>query len=39
MTTDLFNILSKNQFPLSMWVWIIIIIIATVGTNIDITIN
>lgn len=29
MTTDLFNILSKNQFPLSKWVWIIIIIIAT----------
>lgn len=29
MTTDLFNILSENQFPLSKWIWIIIIIIAT----------
>lgn len=29
MTTDLFKILSESQFPLSKWVWIIIIIIAT----------
>lgn len=30
MATDLFNILSKNKFPMSKWEWLILIIIATV---------